>query len=142
MARPQRSVIPAAQKVTPRNTERSPLRINQSQPTVSASATASAVQENSGTWPGSSFAKLRAMVGGNPVIIANQPNHMSAPSRPELMAPNHASALAAPRRKQRQRVDLARIAQKQQHRKADGDRRDQHASARLDCAAASFPKRP
>src|SRR5258708_35581140 len=99
VAGPQRSVIPAAQKVTPRNTERSPLRINQSQPTVNASATASAVQENSGTWPGSSFAKLREMVGGNPVIIANQPNHMSAPSRPELMAPNHASALAAPRRK-------------------------------------------
>ncbi len=99
MARPQSSVMPAAQKVTLRNTERSPLRINQSQPSVNASATASAVQENCGKWPGSSLAKLRAMVGGNPVIIANQPSHMSAPSNPALMAPNHASALAAPRRK-------------------------------------------
>src|SRR5260370_8824346 len=88
--------MPAAQKVTLRNTERSPLKINHSQARVNASATASTVQENCGTWPGSSLAKLRAMVGGKPVIIANQPNHMSAPSNPALIAPNHATALAAP----------------------------------------------
>src|SRR2546426_3774571 len=99
MARPQSSVMPAAQKVTPRNTERSLLRISQSHASVTASASTSTVQENCGRWPGSSLEKRSAILGGTPVIIANHPSHMTAPRNPALITPNHASALAAPRRR-------------------------------------------
>ena len=48
MARHQSSVMPAAQKVTLRNAERSLLKISQSQARVNANATANAVHENCG----------------------------------------------------------------------------------------------
>jgi len=79
--------------------ERSLFRISASQPSVHASATTNAIHENCPTNPGSSRVKWRATEGGNPVVIANQPNHTVAPRIPMLMTPNQVRALAAPRRR-------------------------------------------
>src|SRR5206468_9837090 len=92
--------MPAAQKVTLRNgAECSLLSISHSQASVHASGTANAIQENCATCPGSSRVKWRAIAGGNPVTIANQPNHAIAPRIAALITPNQASAFEAPRRR-------------------------------------------
>src|SRR5882672_6012305 len=121
--------MPAAQNVTLRNAvERSLFRISASQPSVHASATTNAIHENCPTNPGSSRVKWRATEGGNPVVIANQPNHTVAPRIPMLMTPNQVRALAAPRRRRGpaepaprrgQRPDLVR---RHEHRNPRRDR--------------------